>query len=58
MELDLGETTDFRSEVNENEKSEPESKFMLEDEDDTSIPKWPVYNSPLTQFDQIKSELT
>jgi len=33
-------------------------KYVLEDQnEDTSIPKWPTYSSPLTQHDQIEKEL-
>lgn len=61
LELDLGDTADFRSEVDEKQQVEADAKYMLEEEskqeEETAIPKWATYSSPLTQGDSIKKEL-
>jgi hypothetical protein len=60
LELDLGDSTDFRSTDDDKQEAqtEAEAKYVLEDQnDDTSIPKWPLYSSPLKQLDSVKKEL-
>jgi len=64
VELDLGDTSDFRS-INDLSE-DTDAKYVLSEEppaqappkkEESALPKWPVYSQPVAQIDHIKSEL-
>lgn len=69
VEIDLGETADFRSQINDLSE-EIDDKYVLSEEIpqslaqaqqkteslEAAIPKWPVYGQPVAQFDALKTE--
>ena len=71
VELDLGQTADFRSQINDmsEEEGSAEPGYILSEEPvqgqslaqseakETALPKWPMYNQPVQQFEEIKTEL-
>jgi len=71
LEIDQTETSDIYSSIRADNETKLEDiatgdkdeKYILNveetktDEDDLSVPKWPVYSNPAAQHDQIEKEL-
>lgn len=69
VEIDIDETADFRSQINDMSE-ENDAKYVLSEDSpqslaqqktetlESAIPKWPVYNQPVAQYDALKSEFT